>query len=122
MCEFGEAWRAQHKDNAGLDYRFTQRGTGIHGSDANLEIRWFMNTDFRLALLRDWKANGPVQVIDFTRYDLKASEPKDMQRNWSLLNRLNQKGIRPQDKPMPLTGLSKEERALIAKHYPELFA
>jgi hypothetical protein len=120
LGEFGEAWRAENKDNQKIDYRFDQKGTGIHGSDANLEIRWFMNRDFRLALLRDWKAGGPAQVIDFTRYDLKAEEPKDMQRNWSLMNRLNQKGRRAQDKPMALAELSKEDRALIAKHYPEL--
>jgi len=31
-----------------VDYRFVQRGTGIGGSDADKEIRWFMNRDFRL--------------------------------------------------------------------------
>lgn len=30
-----------------------------------------MNKDFRMALVRDWKAGGPALVIDFTRYDLK---------------------------------------------------
>ena len=118
--EFGNAWRAAHKDNTGLDYRFVQRGSGVFGSDENLEIRWFMNRDFRLALLRDWKENGPQTAIDFTRYDLKAEEPKDKGRNWSLMNRLNQKGIRPQDKPVALKDLNDEERSLIKKLYPEL--
>ncbi len=55
-----------------------------------------MNKDFRLALLRDWQAGSPEQLIDFTRYDLPAREPDDPKkgghsRNWSLMNRLNQK-------------------------------
>ena len=35
-----------------------------------------MNREFRLALLHDWTNNSPRMVIDFTRYDLKAEEPK----------------------------------------------
>ena len=124
--EFGEAWRREHPDNSGLDYRFVQRGTGLGGSEANLEIRWFMNTDFRLAILRDWQKNEPGRVIDFTRYDLTAHEPPDpaagrSSRNWSLINRINQKHRRPEDAPVPLSALTAEERRLIRKHCPELF-
>lgn len=119
--EFGLAWRDHFKDNAKLDYRFVARGSGFGGSEDNLEIRWFMNKDFRLALLRDWKANGPEKVIDFTRYDLKAQEPREKGRNWSLMNRINQKGLRPQDKPIPLAALPEEDQALIRQRYPELF-
>lgn len=105
-----------------LDYRFVERGSGIHGSDANLEIRWFMNRDFRLALLHDWTVpNDPEKVIDFTRYDLKATEPKDFGRNWSLMNRINQKGVRPQDKPVLLTDLPDEDQTFIRRRLPELF-
>jgi hypothetical protein len=118
--QFGESWRAHFKDNAAWDYRFTQRGTGIGGSDADQEIRWFMNKDFRLALLRNWKANGPERVIDFTRYDVTAEEPKNRSRNWSLMNRINQKGMRPQDKPAPLASLPAGDLTLIRKHYPQL--
>lgn len=123
--EFGELWRAHFKDNERLDYRFVHRGAGIRASEADKEIRWFMNKDFRLALLRDWKNNGPEKVIDFTRYDLKASEPADPapgkeSRNWSLMNRINQKGTRPQDAPVSILELSAEEQDLIRKHYPEL--
>jgi hypothetical protein len=126
LGEFGSIWREQFKDNDKIDYRFVQRGTGLPGSETNTEIRWFMNKDFRLALLRDWKANGPEQVIDFTRYDLKAQEPADPKpgqhvRNWSLMNRLNQKGLRPQDKPMPLTALPQEDQSIIRKRHPILF-
>jgi hypothetical protein len=65
-------------------------------------------------------------VIDFTRYDLPAKEPADPEpgghsRNWSLMNRINQKGTRPQDKPVPLESLDEDDRALIRRHYPELF-
>lgn len=124
--EFGEAWRRAYPDNSGLNYRFVQRGTGIGGSEPNLEIRWFMNADFRLAILRDWTKNEPGLVIDFTRYDLTAREPADPTpdhpaRNWSLINRINQKHRRPEDAPVPLSALTAEEQALIKKHCPELF-
>lgn len=122
MGEYGLAWREHFKDNAKIDYRFEQRGTGLYVSDMHLEIRWFMNRDFRLALLRDWIENRPAQVIDFTRYDLKAEEPKDLQRNWSLLGKINQKGRRPQDKPVALSELTVAEQALIRTHYPDLFS
>ncbi len=124
--EFGELWRTHFKSNETLDYQFLHRGCGIRASQEELEIRWFMNRDFRLGLLRNWQENGPPKVIDFTRYDLPAKEPADPQpgqqsRNWSLINRLNQKGIRPQDQPVALTELSAEEQALIRQHYPQLF-
>jgi hypothetical protein len=123
--EFGELWRERFEDNDELDYRFVQRGNGIRASEAELEIRWFMNQDFRLALLRNWTEDGPVKVLDFTRYDLPASEPADPEpgghsRNWSLMNRINQKGTRPQDEPVPLEALSGEDRAFIGRHYPGL--
>jgi len=123
--EFGELWRARFKSNDEINYRFVHRGSGIRASEADKEIRWFMNRDFRLALLRNWKENGPEEVIDFTRYDLPTAEPADPapgghSRNWSLMNRVNQKGIRPQDRPIPLAGLSEEERKLIGSRYPEL--
>jgi len=70
---FREPVAPAHPDNAHLDYRFVQQGTGFGCSDANLEIRWFMNRQFRLALLRDWEKSSPETVIDFTRYDLLAT-------------------------------------------------
>jgi len=84
-----------------------------------------MNKDFRLATLRNWKDNTPEKVIDFTRYDLEAREPADPEpgqhsRNWSLMNRLNQKGTRPQDTPINNSELNAEERAIITGKYPEL--
>ncbi|MBI5707190.1 MAG: DUF3863 domain-containing protein [Armatimonadetes bacterium] len=127
--DFGAAWRKQYKDNSGLDYRFMERGSGLGCSDANLEIKWYMNPTFRLALLRDWKeglsvaagsvpasgALGPWRVIDFTRYDIPAHEPKDLGRNWSLMGEINQKQTRPQDKPRLLEELSTQDRELIRK-------
>jgi hypothetical protein len=118
--EFGLAWRDHFQNNDDWNYRFVERGTGIGGSDKNMEIRWFMNKDFRLALLRDWQANGPEMVIDFTRYDVPSHEPKDLGRNWSLMNRINQKQSRPQDKPVLLKDLPAEDRELIGKRYPDL--
>ena len=123
--EFGMLWRAQFQNNDHLNYRFVQRGSGIGGSDAEMEIRWFMNKDFRLALLRNWQDNSPEKLIDFTRYDLTAREPADPtpgqhSRNWSLLNRLNQKGVRPQDQPIAIGQLTAEEQTLIKRRYPDL--
>ena len=84
-----------------------------------------MNQDFRVALTRDWQADEPWKVIDFTRYDLPAKEPADpttegRSRNWSLINVLNQKGTRLQDKPMAISELDEESQALIREHYPEV--
>lgn len=123
--EFGERWRAHFKNNETLNYQFTHRGCGIRASEADQEIRWFMNRDFRLALLRNWKKDEAPLVIDFTRYDLPAKEPADPEpgkqsRNWSLMNRINQKGTRPQDQPVPFSALPAEEQALILKHYPDI--
>lgn len=73
--EFGELWRQQYKSNDDWNYRFVERGSGLGDSYNNLELKWFMNKEFRLALLRNWHdKNAPAYVIDFTRYDLKAKE------------------------------------------------
>jgi hypothetical protein len=117
---FGMEWRKRTPDNASLNYRFDAKGTGAPGSDKELEIRWFMNQEFRLALLRNWKTNGPAVVIDVTRYDLPVHEPQGLQREWSLMNVLNQKGTRSQDKPIRLGQLPLEYQQLIYRRYPEL--
>jgi hypothetical protein len=36
------------------------------------------------------------------------------------MNRINQKGTRPQDQPVDITALTAEEQSLIRRHYPEL--
>jgi len=118
--EFGLIWRSCFKDNSHLDYQFRERGTGAPGSEENLEIRWFMCQAFRLSLLRDWQANTPAKVIDFTRYDVPAKEPQGPQREWSLMNVINQKGTRSNDQPVPLRELRAEEQRLILGRYPEL--
>lgn len=85
-----------------------------------------MNKEFRLALLRDWHRMTPFHVIDFTRYDMEAKEPSDPTplkpvKDWSLINVMNQKGLRPQDKPKLLEELDQKDQDLIRKYYPELF-
>ena len=122
--EFGMLWREQFKNNDSINYRFMTRGSGVCGSEPELEIRWFMNKDFRLGLLRNWQENTPEKIIDFTRYDLPAKEPADPQpgestRNWSLMNRLNQKGTRDQDKPVDFGQLSPVEQRMIKRGYPD---
>jgi hypothetical protein len=59
-------------------------------------------------------------AIDFTRYDLPTAEPPQPQREWSLMNVLNQKGTRPQDKPTPLRQFSHDDQQRILARYPEL--
>ncbi len=117
---FGLEWRKHTPNNASLNYRFDAKGTGAPGSEKELEIRWFMNQEFRLALLNNWMTGSPPMVIDFTRYDLQAHEPQVLQREWSLMNVLNQKGTRPQDKPIRLGQLTPEDQRRIYARYPEL--
>jgi hypothetical protein len=123
--EFGEIWRRHFRDNDHWDYRFEAKGLGVADSKAELAVNWYMNKTFRLGLIRNWQKDEPWKVMDFTRYDLPAIEPADPVpaepiRNWSLMNRLNQKGLRPQDKPLLLSELTSEERRLIGHHYPML--
>ncbi len=117
--EFGLRWRQEFKDNEKMNYRFQQKGTGIGGSDSDKEIRWFMNKNFRLALLRDLE-NNEERVIDFTRYDLPAQEPQELTRRWSLMGQINQKQTRPQDKPIPIAALPEKDREMILQRYAEL--
>jgi hypothetical protein len=79
-----------------------------------------MNREFRLGLLNNWTTGSPPMVIDFTRYDLQAHEPKGLQREWSLMNVLNQKGTRLEDKPIRLGQLIPEDQRRIYARYPEL--
>lgn len=117
--EFGMAWRRHYKSNS-FAYRFEERGSGIGGSDADKEIRWFMNKDFRLALLNGTEKGAPVKVIDFTNYTIKAHEPAEMTRKWSLLGDINQKQTRSQDRPVPVDSLPDNARKLINKRYPKI--
>lgn len=123
--EFGLTWRAQHRTNEDWNYSFIERGSGLGDSYNNLEIEWFMNKHFRLALLRDWHQKTPQKVIDFTRYDLPAHEPADPSpshpaKAWDLMNRINQKGLRPQDSPVLLSELSQQDRDFIFATLPSL--
>ena len=119
--EFGLIWRKHYRDNS-FNYRFEEIGSGIGGSDADKEIRWFMNKGFRLALLSDLNKNNSETVIDFTRYDLPAKEPSEMTRRWSLMGDINQKQTRPQDKPVLLKQLPEEMKTIIKTIYPKLFS
>lgn len=118
--EFGMEWRRHVPNNSSLNYRFDARGTGAPGSEKELEILWFMNQEFRLALLHNWETDSPRKAIDFTRYDLPAHEPSGLQREWSLMNVMNQKGTRPQDRPVRLGDLPADDQRRIYARYPEL--
>jgi hypothetical protein len=123
--DYGTAWRRTFRSNDGWAYSFLERGSGLGDSYNNIEIEWFMNRHFRLALQRDWQADGPRQVIDLTRYDLPAHEPADPDpahpaKDWSLINRINQKGLRPQDQPRPLRELAPDDLDLVLRVLPDL--
>jgi hypothetical protein len=118
--EFGTIWRSHYKSNE-FNYRFEEIGSGIGGSDRDLEIRWFMNKDFRLALIRNINETTPEMVIDYTPYYLPAKEPAENTRRWSLMGEINQKQTRQQDKPVPITELSENSKNMIKKYYPSLF-
>ncbi len=117
--EWGLIWRERYKNNS-FNYRFTEKGSGIGGSDADKEIDWYMNKRFRLAIIRDLETIEE-KVIDFTPYNIKAMEPESgSSRNWTFYGDINQKQTRPQDKPIPLTSLSDEAKSIIREYYPEL--
>lgn len=117
---FGLAWRAAQGTNTDFSYRFEQTGSGAPGSEPELRLRWFMNRDFRLALLGP-ATGGPEQVIDCTRYDLPACEPHEQIRNWSLLGEINQKQTRSQDQPRPFAELPADTVALVTRRLGATF-
>jgi hypothetical protein len=118
--EFGNIWRSQYKTNS-FNYRFEETGSGIGGSDRDKEIRWFMNKEFRLAMIRNINQVTNETVIDFTPYYLPAKEPEENTRRWSLLGLINQKQTRPQDKPVPIKELPEDAKSVIKRYYPFLF-
>jgi hypothetical protein len=98
------------------------------GARITWSFSWLALKDQRLNYLdlKKQVVSYHEKLIDFTRYDIKAQEPNDPKpgqntRNWSLMNRLNQKGIRPQDKPIDIGQLNADEQAIIRRRYPELF-
>ncbi len=118
LGEVGERFRECYKDNSSLDYRFVHRGMGIGGSLAEQEIVWYMNDKFRVALRRELP-DGAEKVIDFTDYTKTYAEPKDsdytkdeVNRSWSLLGDINQKGLRKQDVPVCFEALTSEQKRL----------
>ena len=122
--EYGLTWRRQFPTNADWNYTFMERGSGLGDSYNNLEIEWFMNRKLRLAVLRDWHFNSVPRIIDFTRYDLPAHEPADPDpehpvKNWGLMNRINQKGLRPQDTPKLFSELAREDQDYIHQFLPD---
>jgi hypothetical protein len=118
--EFGELWRKEFKNNDSVNLRFVEKGTGISGSDKDKEIRWYMNKDFRLAILKDLMTNTE-NVIDFTPYTVPAKEPADMTRRWSLMGVINQKQTRPQDKPIPFREMPPQYQEMISLRYQTEF-
>jgi thioredoxin-related protein len=137
--EFGEMWRKHNPDNSRINLKFVQRGNDMPSEEEGrkiiskyrfhptifqpeMEIRWYFNKDFRFATIQNWKENGPKLVMDYTRYNQPCKEPSGnvVDRRWNILDMINQKQSRPQDKPKPFSELPQEEQKKILKWYPEL--
>lgn len=139
LGEFGQRFREHNPDNRNLNLKFVARGNNMPSQEEgkksypnyrfhppifqpDMEIRWYFNKDFRFATIQNWKENGPVLVMDYTRYNQPYKEPSGnvIERHWDILDVINQKQSRPQDKPALFTELPSEEQAKILKWYPEL--
>jgi hypothetical protein len=143
LGEFGDLWRKHNPDNRRINLKFVERGNDkmptaedwpkfapdkgtrpFHGAifRPEMEIRWYFNKDFRFATIQNWKENGPKLVMDYTRYNQPYKEPSGnvIERHWDILDMINQKESRPQDKPKPFAELPQAEQQKILKWYPEL--
>jgi hypothetical protein len=101
LANLAQKIQSQFPSNDSLSYELHQKGNGISYSNPKTEIVWYMNKAFRCGLeINRWKKK---KVFDFTRYDRSYEEPQRVgERNWSLLDSINQKGIRKQDKPIAI--------------------
>ena len=139
LGEFGERWRMHNPDNSRINLKFVERGNDMPSEEEGKniysayhfhseifrpewEIRWYFNKDFRFSTIQNWKESGPKLVMDYTRYNQPYKEPNGnvIERHWDILDIINQKQSRPQDKPKPFSELPAEEQAKILKWYPEL--
>jgi thioredoxin-related protein len=137
--EFGDLWRKHNPDNSRINLKFVERGNDMPSQEdgrmicpkyrfdtpvfrPDTEIRWYFNKDFRFATIQNWKENGPKLVMDYTRYNQPYKEPSGnvIERHWDILDIINQKESRPQDKPKHFAELPQEEQQKILKRYPEL--
>lgn len=141
LGEFGQKFREHNPDNGNLNLKFVERGNNMPSQEEgrksypnyafhppifqpDMEIRWYFNKDFRFATIQNWKQNGPVLVMDYTRYNQPYKEPSGnvIERHWDILDLINQKESRPQDKPKSFSELPAEEQARILTWYPELIS
>ena len=109
MADFAEVYMKEYADNSRLSNMFYQKGSGIDSSFANQEVVWIMNKAFRMGLLKqkDVEDSG-LFLYDLTEYTGNDREPQEVGvRNWSMMNILNQKQTRPQDKPQRIDDLGK---------------
>lgn len=142
LGEFGELWRKHNPDNSRINLAFVERGNGMitkaiaeEAAKKNpkvrfrtdlfcpeMEIRWYFNKDFRFATLQNWKENGPKLVMDYTRYNQSYQEPSGnvVDMHWDLMDLVNQKRTRAQDRDRTFPSLPPDEQAKILKWYPEL--
>lgn len=140
LGEFGELWRAHNPDNSRINLQFVERGNGTmpspeegkrmnpryqHRADLfcpEMEIRWYFNKDFRFATIQNWKTNGPKLVMDYTRYNQPYKEPSGnvVDAHWDLMDLVNQKQTRPQDRFRTFSSLPPEEQKRILKWHPEV--
>ncbi len=96
---FGMEWRKHtpNNDATQLSFRRQRNRRARLGEGAGNQV--VHEPEFRLACCRNWDDRLSGMVIDSRATILPAHEPETLQREWSLMNVLNQKGTRPQDKP-----------------------
>jgi len=140
LGEFGELWRKHNPDNSRINLKFVERSNGQmpsleeakkinpnyhHRADLfcpEMEISWYFNKDFRFATIRNWKENGPLRIMDYTRYNQPYLEPAGnvVDMHWDLMDLINQKQTRQQDRDRSFSSLPPEEQQRILKWYPEV--
>ena len=101
LAQLAADFRARFPDNASVAYELHQQGDGIGAAKPGHEIIWHMNQQFRCGVERDRR--GKAKVFDYTRYTVDYQEPGEVgPRNWSILDVINQKKTRKQDKPVDI--------------------
>ncbi len=98
-------FRAAFPDNTRLAYELHQQGDGIGAARQGHDITWYMNQAFRCGIEKDRR--GRAKIFDYTRYTVNYQEPTEVgTRNWSILDKINQKQTRKQDRPVDVRSSS----------------
>ena len=118
---FGLEWRKHTPNNDTLNYRFDakrHRRPRLRKGTRNPVVHE-SRVPPRAAARLDHNQRPHGHRLHPLRPQSRRSRTT-LQREWSLMNVLNQKGTRPQDKPTRVQDLSPENQHLIYSRYPDL--